>query len=311
MFIDHRLPATALAFCLSAGAACATTVETTVEPAFVQSPINIVTADAEYRDDLPPLVFNYASSARLGIVDTRPSFLDDENATVRADVCPVCGLVHAAGTADVASSLMIGDITYDLLQFHLHAPGEHQIDGQAGAMELHLVHQARNADGTPNPEGALAVVGQIIRIGETANEALAPYFDALEGLGETVANGQLGAAIEVLNFNLAALIPGDRSTYRYTGSLTAPPANNEELEEFPGPVAWNIFAEGITVSNDQFEAFKGLFFEEEVFIGNARPVQGQGAPEVLTDVAPIPLPASGVLFLFALGGMAALRRRAA
>lgn len=309
MFIDHRLPATALAFCLSAGAACATPVDPTAEPAFAQSPINIVTGDAIFKE-LPTLYFNYATSTRLSIVDTRPSFLDDENATIRADVCPVCGLPHAAGTADVASSLMIEDITYDLLQFHLHAPGEHQIDGQAGAMELHLVHQARNADGTPNPEGALAVVGQLITIGK-ANAALAPYFDALEGLGETVANGQLGAAIEVLNFNLAALIPGDRSTYRYTGSLTAPPASNEELEEFPGPVAWNIFAEGITVSNDQFEAFKGLFFEEEVFIGNARPVQGQGAPEVLTDVAPIPLPASGVLFLFALGGLAAMRRRAA
>lgn len=296
MFIDHRLPATALAFCLSAGAACATPVDATADPAFVQSPINIVTGDAIFKE-LPSLNFNYATSTRLSIVDTRPSFADDENATIRADVCPVCGLPHAAGTADVASSLMIGDITYDLLQFHLHAPGEHQIDGQPGAMELHLVHQAAN--------GALAVVGQLITIGK-ANAALAPYFDALEALGETVEDGPLGAAIEVLNFNLAALIPGDRSTYRYTGSLTAPPASNEELEEFPGPVAWNIFAEGITVSNEQFEAFERLFEA-----GNARPVQGQGAPEVFTDVAPIPLPASGVLFLFALGGLAALRRRAA
>lgn len=301
MLIDHRFPATALALCLSSGAAFATTLGST----FVQSPINIETADAIFKE-LPPLVFNYATSARLGLADTRPVFGDDEDATVRADVCPVCGLVHAMSTMDVASSLMIGDITYDLLQFHLHAPGEHRIDGQAGDMELHLVHQARNEDGTRNPNGALAVVGQIIRIGETANEALAPYFDALEDLELMVANGPLGAAIEVPNFNLDALLPDDRSTYRYTGSLTAPPANNQTLEEFPGPVEWNLFAQGITVSNEQFESFARLFEA-----GNARPVQLLSTPEVVTDVAPIPLPATGVLFLFALGGLAALRRRAA
>jgi carbonic anhydrase len=141
------------------------------------------------------------------------------------------------------------------------------------------------------------VVGQIITIG-VENEALAPYFDALSRIA--------GGAAKVMNFNIAALIPENLSTYRYTGSLTAPPASDEELEEFLGPVAWNIFAQGITVSNEQFETFRRLFEG-----GNARPLQEQSTPEVFTDVAPIPLPSSGVLFLFALGGLVALRRRAA
>lgn len=288
MLIDHRFPATALDLCLSSGAVCATTLDPVVEPLPQQSPIDIITRDA-VRADLPDLIFNYSETARLSIVDTRPAFDDDEDATVRADICPVCGLVHGPGGVDVPSNLTIGGVSYNLLQFHLHAPAEHEIDGDQADMELHLVHQAVG--------GALAVVGIIINIGEE-NDALAPYFDALSGLA--------GGVVEVLDFDLTGLIPGDLSSYRYSGSLTAPTVGDQEAELFPEPVAWNVLAQQMEVSEEQYKLFRELFEE-----GNSREVQPLNGRTVFYDVAPVPLPASGVLFLFALGGLAALRRRAA
>lgn len=292
MLIDHRFPATALALCLSSGAALATPLDPVVEPLPQQSPIDIITGDA-VRADLPDLIFNYADKATLKITDTRPDFLNPENATVRADICPVCGLVHGPGGVDVPSNLTIGGVRYDLLQFHLHAPGEHEIDGVPGSMELHLVHQEAVS-------GALAVVGIIINSSPISpkNEALAPYFDALSDIA--------GGVVEVLDFDLSALIPDNLSSYRYTGSLTAPsPATEGTTDQFREGVEWNILATQIEVSAEQYEAFVALFEE-----GNARHVQPLNGRTVFYDVAPVPLPATGVLFLFALGGLAALRRRA-
>ena len=41
--------------------------------------------------------------------------------------------------------IIYNGIRYDLLQFHFHSPSEHTIDGEAAAMELHLVHADRNS----------------------------------------------------------------------------------------------------------------------------------------------------------------------
>lgn len=54
---------------------------------------------------------------------------------------------------------------FDLLQFHMHAPSEHTIDGQSFPIELHLVHQSQ--------AGHLAVVGLLIEEG-AQNQPLMP-----------------------------------------------------------------------------------------------------------------------------------------
>ena len=291
MLMTHRFPATVLALCLSLGTALADTTD----PLPSQSPINIITRQAQYDPSLPALEFNYAHDVTLRITDTRPQFIDDENATIRANV-------------PSGSTLTIAGTVYNFLQFHLHALAEHEIDGDRGNMELHLVHRApTNPDGTP---GALAVVGQIIRIGRTANAALAPYFNALASLSPSVPNVPLGVEpapfAQVPNFDLTTLIPTSLSSYRYSGSLTAPSPGGEDAEIFFEPVAWNVIAAPITVSQAQFDAFARLFAK-----GNAREVQDLNDRIVTTDVSAIPLPATGILFVVALGGLAALRRRAA
>lgn len=296
MLMTTRLTATALALCLTLGPALAGTTD----PLPSQSPINIITSQAQHAD-LPTLEFNYDKNVTLSIVDTRPQFNDDENATIRADV-------------PSGSTLTIAGTVYNFLQFHLHAPSEHEFDGVPGDMELHLVHRA-----APNPDGslgALAVVGQIIRIGQTANAALAPYFSALASLEPSPPDLEPGATppafAQVPDFDLTRLIPSDLSSYRYSGSLTAPSPGAEDATLFFEPVAWNVIAAPIEVSQEQFDAFAALFTEEDgEFFGNARGVQELNGRTVTTDVSAIPLPATGILFVVALGGLAALRRRAA
>lgn len=253
-----------------------------------QSPIDIETRKAVFTQ-LDPLVFDYDTSVTLTLVDTgSPSF----ESAVRADVpppCPVCGGIHAGGDTP-GSTLTIGGTVYDLVQFHLHAGAEHLIDGVRGAMELHLVHRAL--------DGSLAVVGQILRLG-AENEALAPYFDALEHLA--------GDPVLVPDFNLAALLPDDLRSFRYTGSLTAPNSTNPE-EPFLEPVAWNVlYAQG-EISQRQLNQFLSLFPQ-----GNSREEQPLNDRIVLTDVpvSPIPLPAGGLLLLSSGAALALLRRRAA
>ena len=236
-----------------------------------QSPINIVTRDAIFQP-LDALLFNYATTVDLTLTDTGSPSVE---ATVRADV-------------PSGSTLTIGGTNYDLLQFHLHASAEHLIDGVAGAMELHLVHRSA--------AGALAVVGQIIKLG-TENTALAGYFDALDDAK--------GGTATVAGFDLSALLPTDTRSYRYSGSLTAPNASNP-AEPFFEPVAWNVLATPIEVSQAQLDRFIALFPD-----GDARPVQPLNDRIVVTDVAPVPLPASAVLLVAGLGGLLVMRRRPA
>jgi len=52
--------------------------------------------------------------------------------------------------------------TFELKQFHMHSPSEHQINGESLPLELHFLHS--------NDAGELAVVGMLCREG-------APYKD--------------------------------------------------------------------------------------------------------------------------------------
>lgn len=137
---------------------------------------------------------------------------------------------------------MDGEI-YELVQFHFHTPSEHTTDGQAAAMELHLVHQ--------NSAGELAVVGILINIG-VENPAIAPIWDHIPAPGET-------HTVEGLTINAADFLPDNTSYYSYAGSLTTPPCSEG--------VRWNVLAEPIELSEEQVAAFAALYPV------NARPVQ--------------------------------------
>lgn len=126
----------------------------TCEAGMAQSPIALVTADADAAD-LPALTFNYGS-ATLTVEDTGYGF---------------------KATPDGAHTLTIGEDTYNLVQFHPHTPSEYTLDGESFPVGLHFVHQ--------NAAGELAVVGVFAGSGDE-NAAYQPFV-AAAGAGETTA----------------------------------------------------------------------------------------------------------------------------
>ncbi|MGE5503013.1 MAG: carbonic anhydrase [Actinomycetota bacterium] len=143
---------------------------------------------------------------------------------------------------------------YELLQFHFHHPSEHTIDGVAYALEVHFVHKAA--------EGGLAVLGVMFSPG-AANTALETIWRAMpEKAGESVKSD---AVIQPMT-----MLPADRVTFRYAGSLTTPPCSEV--------VSWVVYRQGLTASAEQIERFAKLF------PNNARPVQPLNRRKLLLDI---------------------------
>jgi carbonic anhydrase len=140
------------------------------------------------------------------------------------------------------STMTVDGKTYQLAQFHLHTPSEHLINGEAAAVELHLVHQ--------NPQGELAVVGVMLENGAINNDLQTVLANMPLQEGVNTANGTINAS----NF-----LPVNRSYYTYRGSLTTPPCSQG--------VKWIVLKNPITASQAQIDAFTNLY---QV---NARPIQ--------------------------------------
>jgi carbonic anhydrase len=156
-------------------------------------------------------------------------------------------IINNGHTAQIAipsgSSMTLDGMTYPLKQFHFHSPSEHTVDGVADAMEMHLVHIT--------DDGAIAVVGVLL----TESEENAALKGVLEAIPVTAGPEQEVTGSADLN----ALLPAQRTSYRYSGSLTTPPCSEG--------VQWLLMTERQTVSTAQVEAFR------KVFIMDARPVQ--------------------------------------
>jgi carbonic anhydrase len=127
---------------------------------------------------------------------------------------------------------------YELVQFHLHSPGEHTFSRTHAAMELHLVHQT--ADGRIGVVAVMFVEG-------LPNPALEQLVAALDGV-------EPPAQIDV-----ARLLPSDHAHVAYVGSLTMPPYDED--------VAWRVMVRANTMSAAQRVALAAAHH------GNNRPVQ--------------------------------------
>lgn len=148
-----------------------------------------------------------------------------------------------------SGSFSIGDETYDLLQFHFHAPSEHAVDGVLHPLEMHLVHA--------NSDGELAVLGIFMDEGR-ANKVLAPIWADLPDVDDT-------RRIEVADFQLSKLVPKKPTAVSYMGSLTTPPCSEG--------VSWFVLNEDQEMSEEQIDDFEEIFSGEKFPEGNRRPVQ--------------------------------------
>lgn len=182
-----------------------------------QSPINIT---GSVRADVEPLSIRWMKG---------PVTMVNNGHTIQVNMPP-------------GNTLSRADKTYDLLQFHFHAPSEHLVDGKVYPMEVHFVHK--------HPEtGELAVVGVFLLQGQPNDSfsELSKKFPRRPG-DENVLE----------NFSAAGLVPPSLGYWTYPGSLTTPPCS--EI------VTWLVMMEPMLVDARDIDNFTSIY------AGNARPV---------------------------------------
>ncbi len=168
-----------------------------------QSPVNIVTAET-VAAGLPALAFQYHAT---------PFVVENTGHVVEVPYAP-------------GSAIRVGQDTYQLLQFHVHAPSEHTVNGQFAAAELHLVHRNALLD--------LAVVGVLVNVGSPVNAVID---DMLRNAPIVEGEIELDGSV-----NAQDVLPQSKSYYNYSGSLTTPPCSEG--------VRWFVLKEPVFVSQD-------------------------------------------------------------
>jgi carbonic anhydrase len=165
--------------------------------------------------------------------------------------------------SEPASTITVGDETYELLQFHFHTKSEHTRHGDHTPVEMHLVHA--------NEKGELAVVGVQIKRGHRTNQAFEPIWDHLpaeEGPAETF-EGVFINAQDLLpearvveeddddDDDLRSVSDDDdgegrlhRPYYTYDGSLTTPACNEG--------VTWYLLKDFNTMSRTQIDELRAI-----------------------------------------------------
>lgn len=142
------------------------------------------------------------------------------------------------------SSISVGGHQFGLKQFHVHSPSENQINGKSFPMEAHFVHA--------DDKGNLAVVAVMFEEGK-ANAELGKAWQVMP----KEAGGKVAL---VKNILASAIMPKDKSYYRFSGSLTTPPCTEG--------VIWLVLKYPVTVSKEQIEEFTHVMHHH-----NNRPVQ--------------------------------------
>lgn len=182
-----------------------------------QSPINISGA---IKAQIEPLKLDWTTTA---------AEIVNNGHTVQMDLPPGSTLTHDGRT-------------YNLIQFHFHAPSEHQVDGRSFPMEIHFVHK--------HPEtGDLAVLGILVAEG--------PRNQPFAQLASIFPRAQ-GKKFKLEKANASMLLPAQLDYYVYEGSLTTPPCS--EI------VTWLVLRTPITADKHDIRRFTSLYK------ANARPV---------------------------------------
>ena len=195
-----------------------------------QSPIDLRT-DSAFKTELPPIIFSYHAGV---------SEIVDNGHTEEVDINP-------------GSYIMLDGIKFELKQFHFHTPSENTINGRYYPLEAHFVH-VDNA-------GNIAVLALMFEYGKK-NETLERMWRKLpEKAGEKVGCSMTSA-------DVMALLPKDKSYYRFNGSLTTPPCSEG--------VRWLVLKTPVTVSEDQVQKFAKIMGH-----ANNRPVQPLNARVIL------------------------------
>jgi carbonic anhydrase len=198
-----------------------------------QTPIDIVTKGMTKSKDLKELGFAY-KPIPLSIFNNGHT-------------------VQVAATSGASATLEAAGDAWQLVQFHIHSPSEHTVDGKHFDAEIHFVHK--------NAKGAFAVVGIFLTKGKES-KPLAPYFDQAPADVSSEAK-----TIEGKTIDLASMFPKKAAYYTYTGSLTIPPCTEG--------LTWFVFTTPAQISGAQLDKFRTLTHGD-----TNRPLQPLGARTV-------------------------------
>ena len=155
-------------------------------------------------------------------------------------------------TASSGCAIELGSRRFELVQFHFHEPGEHEIAGVGYALEAHLVHADQDGD--------LAVLGVLFREAQ-ANEGVDRLWpEALSA----------GAADSRFAFDPRAILGPElldaAATLRYEGSLTTPPCTES--------VDWLVYEKVRAISAAELAELRGIY------ANTARPIQARNQREI-------------------------------
>ncbi|KMT06781.1 hypothetical protein BVRB_7g159400 [Beta vulgaris subsp. vulgaris] len=170
---------------------------------------------------------------------------------------------HVEMTFSGGGVLKINGKAYDLKKVQFHTPSEHHLNGIQYAAELQQVHEAA--------DGSRAVVAILFKDGGPSCTNLDMIMPQLKELAKTPCVGH-EQKVDIRKFDLSFLRRWPRDYYRYPGSLTSPPCDEN--------VIWNVLCEAKTISTEQITALSAPLCEENK--NNARPVQPLNGRKVQT-----------------------------
>lgn len=183
---------------------------------------------------------------------------------VEADLKPI-DFAYKPGTTEIintghtvqinyapGSSITVDGRSFELKQFHFHAPSENTINGKHFPLEGQLVHADK--------DGNLAVVAVMFENGRN-NALLSPLWMKMPDKAG-------GRNALPKPFDVSAMLPSDRDYYRFDGSLTTPPCTEGVL--------WLVIKQAAIASKPQIDQFTKVMGHP-----NNRPLQPVNARVVL------------------------------
>ncbi|MFI6388849.1 carbonic anhydrase family protein [Nonomuraea sp. NPDC050540] len=132
--------------------------------------------------------------------------------------------------------IMYGTTKYKLTEVHYHFDAEHKFQGQAQApAEAHFVHASAS--------GSTVVLGVLIDgVSVPASDA---HDHPLAGVPTT-----LGDSWSIGSVNLAGMLPANKASFRYSGSLTSSPYT---------PVHWVVLNDHVEATDSTIAQVKAPF----------------------------------------------------
>jgi len=216
-----------------------------------QSPINIITADAEEStaNELHTRFNTFGVGRKASVLNPGHAVeVTWEEAVDTSVLLPVVGDMVAAavdpldpeheGTVDLSNDATFSFANVEPLQFHFHISSENAIDGVVYPLEAHLV--TRVTAPACGETGCIVVFATLFKITESDNFFLEPFIAAAPlKAGEEHAT-ELPEGFDVV---LDELFPSNTSFYTWKGSFTTPPCTEG--------VTWILFDNFGGISQEQ------------------------------------------------------------